>query len=82
MLDRLERKHGGTIAAVLAHAEACRQRRAELVGAEVAIEAATATLGEARAQLAAGSAGAAQGARGGRLRSSPPPCGGASTSWR
>ena len=54
MLDRLERKHGGTIAAVLAHAEACRERRAELIGAEVAIEAATATLGEARAQLEAG----------------------------
>jgi DNA repair protein RecN (Recombination protein N) len=56
VLDRLERKHGGTIAAVLAHAEACRARREELVGAEVAIEAATARLAEARAQLATGSA--------------------------
>jgi DNA repair protein RecN (Recombination protein N) len=56
VLDRLERKHGGTITAVLAHAEACRLRRAELVGAELAIEEATARLGEARAQLAAGSA--------------------------
>ncbi len=54
VLDRLERKHGGTIAAVLAHAEACRARRAELVGAEVAIEAAAATLVEARALLEAG----------------------------
>ncbi|MEA2144183.1 MAG: repair protein RecN [Solirubrobacteraceae bacterium] len=56
VLDRLERKHGGTIAAVLAHAEACRARRAELAGAEVAIEAATARRAEAHAQLAAGSA--------------------------
>ena len=56
MLDRLERKHGGTIAAVLAHAEACRARRAELVGAEVAIEGATARLEAARAQLEAGGA--------------------------
>jgi DNA repair protein RecN (Recombination protein N) len=56
VLDRLERKHGGTIAAVLAHAEACRERRAELAGAEEAIEAATARLHEARAVLASGSA--------------------------
>ena len=54
VLDRLERKHGGTIAAVLAHAGACRARREELVGAEVAIEAATARLAAARSQLAAG----------------------------
>ena len=55
VLDRLERKHGGTIAAVLAHAGACRARREELVGADVAIEAATARLEAARSQLAAGS---------------------------
>jgi len=55
VLDRLERKHGGTIAAVLAHAEGCRARRAELVDAEVAIEAATARLEQARAALTAGS---------------------------
>ena len=41
---------------MLAHAELCRARRAELAGAEVAIEAATARLAEARAQLASGSA--------------------------
>jgi DNA repair protein RecN (Recombination protein N) len=34
LLDRLKRKHGGTIAAVLAHAEECRRRRDELAGAE------------------------------------------------
>ena len=38
LLERLKRKHGGTIAAVLAHAEQCRTRRDELVGAEEAIE--------------------------------------------
>ena len=38
VLERLERKHGGTIAAVLAHAEACRARRDELAGAEEALE--------------------------------------------
>ncbi len=37
LLDRLKRKHGGTIAAVLEHAEACRVRHAELAGVEEAI---------------------------------------------
>ena len=55
VLDRLERKHGGTIASVLAHGDACRARRAELADAEVAIEAATARLEAAHAQLDAGS---------------------------
>jgi DNA repair protein RecN (Recombination protein N) len=56
-LDRLKRKHGGTIAAVLEHAAACRARRAELDRAEVALEEAIAALEEARARrvrLAAG----------------------------
>jgi DNA repair protein RecN (Recombination protein N) len=47
----LKRKHGGTIAAVLAHAEECRRRRDELLGAEVALEQATAELAAARAEL-------------------------------
>jgi DNA repair protein RecN (Recombination protein N) len=51
VLERLKRKHGGTIAAVLAHAEACRARRDELAGAEVAMEQATAELAAARADL-------------------------------
>jgi len=55
VLDRLERKHGGTIAGALAHAGACRARRAELVDAEVAIGSATARLEQARATLQAGS---------------------------
>jgi DNA repair protein RecN (Recombination protein N) len=51
LLDRLKRKHGGTIALVLEHAEACRRRRDELTGAEEAIEAATARLEAVRADL-------------------------------
>ena len=51
-IDRLKRKHGGSVAAVLAHAERCRARRDELAGAEVALERATAELEAARADLA------------------------------
>lgn len=50
VLDRLKRKHGGTIEAVLAHADACRRRRDELQGAEVAMESATAELERALAE--------------------------------
>ena len=46
-IARLERKHGGTVAAVLEHAARCRTRREELTGAEVAMEAAQARLAEA-----------------------------------
>jgi DNA repair protein RecN (Recombination protein N) len=52
VLDRLRRKHGGTIAAVLGHHERCCARRDELAGAEVALEEATAALERARAELA------------------------------
>ena len=55
VLDRLMRKHGGTIAAVLAHADESRARRDELLGTEEALDAARADLGEAtveRARLA------------------------------
>ena len=51
MLDRLARKHGGTVAAVLAHAERCRARRDELLGAEEALEDAAARLERARPEL-------------------------------
>lgn len=51
-LDRLKRKHGGTVADVLAHAEDCRRRRDELTGSELALEEGTAELDEASAQLA------------------------------
>ncbi len=50
LLARLQRKHGGSIAEVLRHAERCRARHAELEGAEIALEAAAAELGEATAQ--------------------------------
>ncbi len=52
LFDRLKRKHGGTIEAVLAHAAECRRRRDELTGAEEALEAGEARLAEARAALA------------------------------
>ncbi len=52
VLDRLSRKHGGSVAAVLAHADACRARRDELARAEVALEEATGELAEARAEHA------------------------------
>ena len=48
---RLTRKHGGSVAAVLAHAERCVARRDELEHAEGALAGAEETLGAARAQL-------------------------------
>jgi DNA repair protein RecN (Recombination protein N) len=56
VLERLQRKHGGSIAGVLAHAELCRARRDELTRAEVAIEQANARWAEAQAALREGSA--------------------------
>ena len=50
LFDRLKRKHGGSIAAVLEHAERCRARRDELDGAEVALGEATAALETARTE--------------------------------
>ena len=57
LFDKLKRKHGGTIAAVLAHGEACRARRDELAGAEEALEEAHAALETVRAELAERAAG-------------------------
>jgi DNA repair protein RecN (Recombination protein N) len=51
LFARLERKHGGSIAEVLAHAERCRARREELEGAEVALEQVQGALVAARSQL-------------------------------
>jgi DNA repair protein RecN (Recombination protein N) len=54
--DRLARKHGGTVEAVLAHAERCEAERDRLENAEVAVEQAEADLAAAereRAELAA-----------------------------
>jgi DNA repair protein RecN (Recombination protein N) len=52
-IDRLERKHGGSVESVLAHAERCRAEIARLEGAEVRGAEATAALAEAEARRAA-----------------------------
>jgi DNA repair protein RecN (Recombination protein N) len=44
--ERLIRKHGGSVAAVLEHAQRCRAEHERLAGAEVALEAAEGRLGE------------------------------------
>ena len=49
--ERLERKHGGSVASVLEHAERCRAERDRLERAEVETERAEAALAEARAEL-------------------------------
>jgi DNA repair protein RecN (Recombination protein N) len=51
LLARLERKHGGTVADVLAHAERCRARRDELAHADSALELVASALKTARAEL-------------------------------
>ncbi len=51
LFARLERKHGGSIADVLAHAERCRARREELEQVEIALSEVEASLAEARAEL-------------------------------
>jgi DNA repair protein RecN (Recombination protein N) len=53
-IDRLQRKHGGSVEAVLAHAERCREEIARLEGAEersAEAEAALATVEARRAEL-------------------------------
>ena len=47
LFARLERKHGGSIADVLAHADRCRARREELERAEIALAEVEASLAEA-----------------------------------
>lgn len=50
LLGRLERKHGGSIAAVLEHARRCRERCAQLQDADGALADVEARLTEARAE--------------------------------
>ena len=57
LFEKLKRKHGGTIAAVLAHATACRARRDELAGAEEALEEVSAALATVGAELSERAAG-------------------------
>jgi DNA repair protein RecN (Recombination protein N) len=51
-IDRLERKHGGSVESVLAHAERCRSEIARLEGAEERGAGAEAALAEAEARRA------------------------------
>ncbi len=51
LFARLQRKHGGSMESVLAHAERCRLRRVELEDADVALEGAEAELAESRTRL-------------------------------
>ena len=68
-LGRLKRKHGGTVAAVLEHAERCRAERARLAGAEEASGRLEQELAATRERLAdaAASLHAARVDAGGRL---------------
>ncbi len=50
-IERLERKHGGSIQAVLEHGVRARERRDELAGAELALAQTEEHLGEARGAL-------------------------------
>lgn len=66
-IDRLERKHGGSVESVLAHAERCREEIARLEGAEernaeaeAALAAAEARRAELGEQLSAGREAAAE----------------------
>ena len=51
LFARLQRKHGGTIAEVLAHAERCRDRREQLEHADTSLESGEEELAKARAEL-------------------------------
>ena len=51
LFARLQRKHGGTIAEVLAHAERCRARREQLEHADTALESGEEELASARSEL-------------------------------
>ena len=52
MLDRLKRKHGGSIEAVLAHAERCRAEIERIEGAEERAEELERELGRGRRERA------------------------------
>jgi DNA repair protein RecN (Recombination protein N) len=51
VLSRLVRKYGGSVGAVLSHAEQCQQRRDELEGAVTRVEEVESTLAKARGEL-------------------------------
>ena len=64
-IARLERKHGGSVTTVLEHAARCRERREQLIGAEVAMEAAQARLDDALREHAAAHAALSRARAGG-----------------
>ena len=75
-IDRLERKHGGSVESVLAHAERCRAEIARLEGAEVRGAEAEAALAEAEERRAGAGRAAERRARpmaAGRWKSGSPP---------
>ena len=82
MFARLERKHGGSIAEVLAHAERCRARREELEQAEVALGEVEAELAAARAELDGLAGELSERRRRGGARSWPRRCASGWPSWR
>ncbi len=73
-IDRLERKHGGSVESVLAHAERCREEIARLEGAEERSAEAEAALAAAEARRAswASELSAGREAAAGRWRSASP----------
>ena len=72
LFERLKRKHGGSIAAVLAHAEACRTRRDELAGAEEALAGTRGGAGRGPRRARRARRGAAHRPRGGGRRARKP----------
>ena len=79
LYDRLRRKHGGSVAAVLAHAEECREKRAVLESVEVELERAEAELAEAHRRARPAGRGAHRRARARPPRGSRSAC---ARSWR
>ena len=63
LLERLKRKHGGTLAEVLEHAARCRARRDELENAEEALEGGAAAVAAAEAERARAAAALTQARR-------------------
>jgi DNA repair protein RecN (Recombination protein N) len=51
LLARLQRKHGGSVASVLAHGQRCRERRDELQNADTALERIEIEVADAQARL-------------------------------
>ena len=81
-IERLARKHGGSVRAVLDYALQARARHEELAGAEVALAQATEQLGDARAALERARAVGAPRARRPPRRASRSRCASSSPRWR